>query len=149
MWGSPGTMRAAGALHQLSGETRWLELWRESAAWLRSEWDSETDLWTQRLYGRVEQFIGPAHGFVGCVLALSLDADDELHRRAAAGTRRCVVEADGLANWPPLASMDGLKNSRGEIRVQWCHGAPGVVASLAGISPGDDEHQRLLIAGGE
>ena len=31
MWGSPGTMLAAGALHDLSGEERWLELWRESA----------------------------------------------------------------------------------------------------------------------
>jgi hypothetical protein len=149
MWGSPGTMLAAGALHGLSGETRWVELWRESAAWLRGEWDSETDLWTQRLYGRVEQFIGPAHGFAGCVLALSLHADDELHRRAAAAVRRYAVEADGLANWPPLGSMDGLENSRGEIRVQWCHGAPGIVASLAAIAPGDDEHERLLLAGGE
>jgi hypothetical protein len=149
MWGSPGTMLAAGAMYELSGEARWLELWRESAAWLRSQWDPDTDVWTQRLYGRVEQFIGPAHGFAGCVLALALHADDELHRRTAAATRRYVVEEDGLANWPPLASMNGLENSRGEIRVQWCHGAPGVVASLAGIAPGDDEHERLLVAGGE
>ena len=37
----------------------------------------------------------------------------------------------------------------GSIRVQWCHGAPGVVASLASLAPGDDEHERLLRAGGE
>jgi lantibiotic modifying enzyme len=42
-----------------------------------------------------------------------------------------------------------LKNSRGQIRVQWCHGSPGIVASLARIAPGDDEHERLLLAGGE
>ena len=87
MWGSPGTMLAAAAMHELTGEARWLDLWRESAAWLRDEWDPETGLWTQHLYGRVEQFIGPAHGFAGCVLALSRDADDELHRRAAEATR--------------------------------------------------------------
>ncbi|HEX4680068.1 MAG TPA: LanC-like protein [Gaiellaceae bacterium] len=149
MWGSPGTMLAAGALHGLSGEDRWLELWRESAEWLRGQWDPATEVWTQRLYGHVEQYIGPAHGFAGCVLALSLHPDDALHRRAAAGMRRYVVEEDGLANWKPTASMEGLQNSRGETRVQWCHGAPGMVASLAGIAPADDEHERLLLAGGE
>ena len=33
--------------------------------------------------------------------------------------------------------------------MQWCHGAPGIVASLAALAPGDDEHERLLLAGGE
>ena len=149
MWGSPGTMLAAGALHELSGEERWLELWRESAAWLRGEWDPESDLWTQRLYGNDDQLTGPAHGFAGCVLALSLRADDELHRRAAAAVRRYAVEENGLANWSPAMSQDGLVSPRGQIRVQWCHGAPGIVASLSGIAPGDDEHERLLLAGGE
>lgn len=149
MWGSPGSMLAAAAMHELTGEARWLDLWRESAAWLREEWDLETGLWTQRLYGTVEQYIGPAHGFAGCVLALSRDADDELHRRAAEVTRRYAVEEDGLANWP-ARSMEGLRGGRDrQIRAQWCHGAPGVVASLASVAPGDDEHERLLLAGGE
>ena len=150
MWGSPGTMLAAAEMHELTGEPRWLELWRASAAWLRGEWDPETGLWTQHLYGRVEQFIGPAHGFAGCVLALSVNPDDELHRRAAEAMRRYAVEADGLANWLPVASMESLRGNRdGSIRVQWCHGSPGVVASLARVAPGDDEHERLLVAGGE
>jgi hypothetical protein len=148
MWGSPGTMLAAAALHELTGEERWLELWHESAAWLRTQWDPDAELWTQHLYGQVDQLLGPAHGFAGCVLALALHPDDELHRRAVAGTRRYVVEQDGLANWPP-DSMDTLRSARGETRVQWCHGAPGMVASLAGLAPGDDEHERLLLAGGE
>jgi lantibiotic modifying enzyme len=149
MWGSPGTMLAAAALHELTGEELWLGLWRESASWLRGEWDLETGLWTQRLYGRVEQFLGPAHGFAGCVLALSRDADAEFHRRVAEATRRYAVEEDGLANWPPLASLDGLAAPDGPVRTQWCHGAPGMVASLAAVAPGDDEHERLLLAGGE
>jgi hypothetical protein len=149
MWGSPGTMLAANALHELSGEERWLELWRESAEWLREQWDPETDLWTQRLYGRVDQIVGPAHGFAGCVLALAPHADEEVHRRAAAAVRRYAVEEDGLANWTPATSHDGLQNSRGQIRVQWCHGSPGIVASLSRIAPDDDEHERLLRAGGE
>ncbi|MDX6411264.1 MAG: hypothetical protein QOE91_780 [Gaiellaceae bacterium] len=150
MWGSPGTMLAAAAMHDLTGEARWLDLWDESAVWLRGEWDAQTGLWTQRLYERVEQFTGPAHGFAGCVLALSRNADDELHRRAAEATRRYAVEEDGLANWPPITSTEELRSGRdGKIRTQWCHGAPGIVASLCAVAPDDDEHTRLLLAGGE
>jgi hypothetical protein len=149
MWGSPGTMLAASAMHELTGEARWLELWRESAAWLREAWDPDTGLWTQHLYGRVYQSFGPAHGFAGCMLALAPEADHELHRRAAVATARYAIEEDGLANWPP-ASDEGLVHKRsGSIRVQWCHGAPGVVASLASFAPNDHEHGRLLRAGGE
>jgi hypothetical protein len=150
MWGSPGTMLAAAAMHDATGEARWLDLWRESAAWLRREWDPQTGVWTQQLYGTTEQYIGPAHGFAGCVLALSWDADDELHRRAAETMRRYAVEEDDLANWPPTASMETLRGGRDrQIRVQWCHGAPGVVASLGAMATDDDEHERLLLAGGE
>jgi lanthionine synthetase-like protein len=150
MWGSPGTMLAAAAMHELTGEARWLDLWHESAAWLREQWDPETGLWTQHLNGWVGQYVGPAHGFAGCVLALSRDADDELHRRAASVTARYAVEEDGLANWLTRSAVDSLRANRdGSIRTQWCHGAPGVVASLAHLAPADDEHERLLCAGGE
>jgi lantibiotic modifying enzyme len=91
-----------------------------------------------------------AHGFAGCVFALARKDDEELHRRAAEATCRYAVEEDGLANWPPRASSESLSGGRdGRIRLQWCHGAPGVVASLAGVARDDDEHQRLLLAGGE
>ena len=148
MWGSPGTMLAARELHALTGEPRWLGLWRESAEWLLGEWDLETNLWTQHLYGRTDQILGPAHGFAGCVLALAPEADEHLHRRAADAVRRHAVEEDGFANWAPAVS-EGLTSARGEIRVQWCHGAPGIVASLSWVAPTDDEHERLLLAGGE
>jgi hypothetical protein len=78
----------------------------------------------QRLYGHVESFLGPAHGFAGCVLALAAEPTEELHRRAAAALRETAVTEDGLANWPPRASA-GLVGEDGGIRVQWCHGAPG------------------------
>ena len=59
-WGSPGTMLAATAMHERTGEARWLDLWRESAAWLIDQWDPQTDLWTQRFRtGSVEQYIVP------------------------------------------------------------------------------------------
>jgi hypothetical protein len=140
MYGSPGTMLAARAIDRL-------DLWRESASHLRDAWE-DSGLWTQELYSGVQQFVGPAHGFAGCVAALAHEPDEELHQRASEAFKRLAVEEDGLANWPALADGD-LITRQGTIRMQWCHGAPGVVACLADIAPGDDEHERLLIAGGE
>ncbi|MGH3003289.1 MAG: lanthionine synthetase C family protein, partial [Gaiellaceae bacterium] len=140
MWGSPGTMLAARGIDRPG-------LWGESAHRLRGAWE-ESDLWTQDLYGRVSRYLGPAHGFAGCVAALAHEPDSDLHRRASEVFKRYAVEEDGLANWPPLADA-GLAGRDGAIRLQWCHGAPGMVACLARIAPGDDEHERLLLAGGE
>jgi lantibiotic modifying enzyme len=152
MWGSPGTMLVAAALHGDTGEPRWDDLWKESAAELDALWDPESEVWTQELYGSTRRFLGPAHGFAGCMLALAAAAGPtaaDVHERAAAVTRRYVVEEDGLANWPALAG-DVLNASRDRlIRVQWCHGAPGIVASLAALAPDDPGHDRLLRAGGE
>jgi hypothetical protein len=140
MWGSPGTMLAA---RRLGLD----DLWRESADWLRGEWEEESGVWTQELYGGSWQFLGPVHGFAGNVLALGAEPDDELHRRAAATVKRYAVVEDGLANWPPRA---GLPLEReGEIRVQHCHGAPGMVTALGHLSPGDDELDRLFVGAGE
>src|SRR5205823_13959092 len=52
-----------------------------------------------------------------------------------------------LAQWP--ATLELPKGRNGEYPVQWCHGAPGVVASLATMAPDDDELTELLVAGGE
>jgi hypothetical protein len=149
MWGSGGTMLAAAELHGSTGEPRWRALWDESAQWLDGECDPATELWTQVIRGKEARYIGPAHGFAGCMLALApYGATPELHERAARVTRRFAVEEDGLANWPPVVD-DGLRAPDGRIRVQWCHGAPGIVASLAAFAPDDDEHGKLLRAGGE
>jgi lantibiotic modifying enzyme len=149
LWGSPGTMLAAAELHRSTGEPRWADLWRESATWLDEQWDPASGLWTQELYGSTTRYLGPAHGFAGCMLALSaLEPAPDVDERAAAVTRRFAVEEDRLANWPPLADS-GLRARDGQIRVQWCHGAPGMVASHASLAPDDPDHDRLLRAGGE
>jgi len=128
MWGSPGTI--------LAGRELGLDV-TASIEWLRSRRDGE-GLWTQRLYGRSMRSLGPAHGFAGCVLALGeVDAVSETLERLA-------VEEDGLVNWPPVAGIRLDENGDGRIRTQWCHGAPGIVATLA---PFLDE--ELAVAGGE
>jgi hypothetical protein len=129
MYGSPGTMLAARelGLH---------DLWEESAAWLRRRRD-EDGVWEQNLSGRRHRFLGPVHGWAGCVMALGDDAG------VAETARRFAVEEEGLANWPGVAGAD-LVPRAGGIRTQWCHGAPGIVASL--VSFLDEE---LALAGGE
>ena len=128
MWGSPGTI--------LAGR----ELGLDTSAgehWLLAQRDAD-GLWTQRLYGADRRFLGPAHGFAGCVLALGDTGDvaETLQRQA-------VVEGS-FVNWPAVAggTLDGAPD--GQIRVQWCHGAPGIVATLADLLDED-----AAIGGGE
>jgi lantibiotic modifying enzyme len=63
--------------------------------------------------------------------------------RTAAILMRAAHVEDGLANWPP-EERESLENSRGEIRLQWCHGAPGILCSAG---PYLDE--ELVLAGAE
>jgi hypothetical protein len=51
-----------------------------------------------------------------------------------------------LANWPPL---DIGSTTGAAPRVQWCHGAPGILSSLAALGREDETHGALLAAGGE
>ena len=52
----------------------------------------------------------------------------------------------GLCQWPPT---DEPPSKPQPIRTQWCHGAPGMVASLASLAPADEQLTELLVAGGE
>jgi hypothetical protein len=146
MWGSPGTLFAAQAMLEWTGEERWRDAWNESANALLSRRDSE-GYWTQRLYGEELRSLTPPHGVVGNVQALLplLDEDraDSLKRESAVLLAASAVQADGLANWPPRPRPE-LPGPDGQIRVQWCAGAPGIVA---GASEYLDE--ELLHAGAE
>jgi hypothetical protein len=128
MWGSPGTI--------LAGRELGLDV-TASIEWLRGQRDTE-GLWTQQLSGHSRRHLGPVHGFAGCALALGdVDGVSETLRSHA-------VEEDGLANWPPVAGMQLDANRDGQIRTQWCHGAPGIVTTLGHLL--DEE---LAAAGGE
>jgi hypothetical protein len=139
MWGTPGTLLAARAMRSWTGEQRWAEAVIESAQALLAR--RSDGLWTQQLFGQATRYLGPAHGFAGVVH--SLLPDETLAREAAAVLREEAVLEDGLANWPPLVGGE-LRQRSGPIRVQWCHGAPGIVTSAATYLDAD-----LLLAGAE
>jgi hypothetical protein len=131
MWGVPGTLLTARALLAATGDDEWRDAVRASEDDLRAGRDDE-GLWTQDIFGRQSRVLGPVHGFIGNVMALGDEgnAADVLARNA-------VVEGEH-ANWPP--SADGSDS----LRLQWCHGAPGILIHAAGYL--DEE---LLLQGAQ
>ncbi len=146
MWGSPGTLIAARAMYEWTGDERWREAWNESAEALLSR-RGDDGLWTQHLYGQVYTSLTPPHGLVGNVQALLPLLDEarkaELKRTSATLLEQSAVREDGLANWPPRPRPE-LPGPDGEIRVQWCAGSPGIVIGAA-----DYLDEELLLAGAE
>ncbi len=155
LWGSPSTMHAALTMHEWTGEARWAELFRADAhALLRTYLPAAAvpcRIWTQDLYGRKSTYIGAGHGFAGNASALirgrALLPEDAWAQWAdgIVETAHATALRDGpLANWPPETKPHGTPP---KILVQWCHGAPGMVTSLAHLP--DPRLDDLLTAAGE
>jgi hypothetical protein len=77
---------------------------------------------------------------------LPADRRDEVERRAVETLSRLAVVEDGRANWPGVAGASLIANDR--IRVQWCHGAAGVLTGMWDAAPDDKEWSELLLAAG-
>ena len=136
LYGSPGTILAARACG-LEDE------WRDSAELLYARWDKSSDMWTGEFAGDVQDYLGPAHGFAGNVHALRGLVDEEVLRaRVGRLLTRTAIREDGLVNWPPRARPP--REEAAKMRVQWCHGAPGIVTTLGDLMPFD-----LALGGGE
>jgi lanthionine synthetase-like protein len=133
LWGAAGSLLAAEAMLAWTGEQRWEIAWNRLADELEAAREAD-GLWTQHRLNEA-RYLGVAHGFAGNARALAnrrtVEVDSVLERYAL---------RDGpLANWPP--DPDSRPD---DIRVQWCHGAPGIVAALGHVM--DEE---LALAGGE
>ncbi len=146
MWASVGTMVVAKAMLDRTGEERWAGPWRESAEVLLQRRDPD-GLWMTLPFGRG---LGAAHGASTTASVLlqggelvPADRRELIERETADALARFAVMEDGLANWPMVAG-DDLVGYDGQVRLQWCHGAAGVVVSAASyLDP------ELLLAGAE
>jgi hypothetical protein len=167
MWGSPGTLLAALFMHERTGEVRFADLFRRTAArlWSELEWSAFHGChhWTQQLYGQVSTYLDAVHGFAGTALPLIrgrhlLDDADWARWQACIATtieRSATREAlpgtgaEGV-NWPPVLAIDAAQRERWAARPRWlmqyCHGSPGFVINLAGF-PGPELDALLLGAG--
>lgn len=157
MQGHPGHMLVAAQLHARTGEARWVEIWSAGAERLLAEWRHDDELgawlWTQRLGKHETRYLGAAHGLVGNVHVLRRGGPllpagqrDEVDRRGVETLSRLAVVEEGRANWPAQAGEPLIH--KGRIRVQWCHGATGVLTAMWDAAPDDDDWSELLLAAG-
>ena len=127
---------------------------RAAIGHLWSTWSFDSKLraciWTEAVDGTPKQFLGFAHGLAGNAYALlraaslqSREHQTELVKRVVETLERTAVRDGNLVNWPPT-----LDSPEAQIRVQWCHGSPGVVCALAG-APAHRALDALLLAAGE
>jgi len=134
MYGTPGAMLAAEAMLAWTADSRWDDAWHAAAERVEAARDPD-GLWMSHIGGSAFRYLGAGHGYAGNMRAFA-------NRGFAPGKADLgayVLRDDGLANWTP---GDGARPD--QIRVQWCHGAPGIVAML-----GDLLDLELATAGGE
>jgi hypothetical protein len=140
-WGAPGTLLVALAMGDWIGEPRWREAARETATALRSRRGGD-GLWRQDDDYRG---LGTAHGAAGNTLALlRFEPDDALANETAAVLSRHAFRDDGHANWPGTPRPQLAPPRGGRICLQWCTGAPGVLAGAW-----DYLDEDLLLAGAD
>jgi lanthionine synthetase-like protein len=140
-WGAPGTLLAALAMGEWTGEDRWDEAARESAMVLRERRGGD-GLWRQDDDYRG---LSTLHGVAGNTLALlRFEPDAAVASESAAVLSRHAFREDSLANWPGTPRAQLPRPRDGRICLQWCTGAPGVVAGAWEYLDED-----LLLAGAE
>jgi lantibiotic modifying enzyme len=140
-WGAPGTLLAALAMGERTGEPRWQEAARETATALRAR-RGEDGLWRQDDDYRG---LSTLHGVAGNTLALlRFEPDAAVATESASVLSRHAFREDGLANWPGSPRPQLARPRDGRICLQWCTGAPGVVGGAWEYLDED-----LLLAGAE
>jgi Lanthionine synthetase C-like protein len=154
MWGLAGCMLATLHLHRATGQGRWLELYRTQADRLVAAGEEVEGVgyhWRPELYGQRHDGLGAVHGFAGNVVALlaglpalSSEARSVLLQRVPEALVATAVQEGGRCNWPRSTSTERL------FRVYHCHGAPGIVTSLAALPAGTSPAlDALLLEAGE
>jgi hypothetical protein len=166
LWGAPGAVLAAIWLHEQTNEERWRLLAERAArallARMATSASAPVRLWQQQLYGLKLWMLGAGHGFASNALTVLraravLDGAsvDALKRDVVNTLTTTAVVLDGHANWPrllhPVEPAEHTAALAPDRRlVQFCHGAPGMIVSLAATMHGFDERfDALMIAAGE
>ena len=162
LWGSSGSVLAAIAMAEHTGEARWAALVQRAVQGL---WDEMEPIdaaggtwgWVQNLYGRVETLIGAGHGFVGNVYPavrgaafITPELRDAFAARTLALLQATALRDGDCVNWWPCVPPYSPANK--PPLVQDCHGAAGIVCRLAPLPrsvPDAETWDLLLLQAGE
>ena len=152
MWGMAGSMLAALSMSELTGEARWRAIFETQAERLLADLAETPDgpIWEQDLYDRRLKYLGPVHGYAGNMVPLLRGWDwlteDQRGRIADAVPRTLGNNAwrtDDGASWRSTVAHD-----KPPWLCQYCHGAPGMVATFADAPFTSPELETLLLEGG-
>jgi hypothetical protein len=152
MWGLPGSMLACVHMHAMTGEPRWRRLFAAQAGRLLDDL-AETPLgplWNQDLYGGVQPWLGPVHGYAGNMIPLLRGWDwltQSQRARVADVVPRTLAatacQSELGSTWRSVATRPGLPTL-----CQHCHGAPGMVTTFADAPFTSPGLEALLVEGG-
>jgi Lanthionine synthetase C-like protein len=153
MWGMPGSMLACLFMNQMTNEARWRPMFEVQAARLLAELQETADgpIWEQDLYRQHTKFLGPVHGYAGNMLPLLQGWDwltegqrsrmmDVIPRTLSQNAWRTEIGT----SWRGRVGYD-----KPPALCQYCHGAPGMVATFAGSPFKQPELETLLEEGGQ
>jgi len=150
LWGASGTAIALLLLRECAGDSAYDDELRAVQNALWQTWDQRTNLWLQDLYGRKLHLVGAGHGAFGNLVPfvrapdlLSSEQRALLAERIFALLETYAIRDGAAANW-----FERTEPREGN-RMQWCHGAPGAIMSLAAYPAHDSRIEALLVAGGE
>ena len=153
MWGMPGSMLACLSMSEITGEARWQAIYKTQAERLIADLQETPDgpIWEQDLYDQHLKYLGPVHGYAGNMVPLLRGwewlAEHQRARIADAVPRTLSKNAwrtDIGTSWRATVGHDkppGL--------CQYCHGAPGMVATFADAPFESPEFETLLVEGGQ
>ena len=153
MWGSPGTVFPALLLRERDADPRFDTLIRSVQNELWETWEPENPggglLWLQDMYGKRRRYIGAGHGAMTnlSVFARAIDLVDAARRGTFASRLRAMLERYAISEGDAV-NWYSLGQPFEQTRMQWCHGAAGVITSLATLDQADDAVEDLLRRGG-
>ena len=152
MWGLPGSMLACVHMHAMTGEPRWRRVFVAQAERLLDDLEDTAlgPLWNQDLYGDVQPWLGPVHGYAGNMIPLLRGWEWLTHSqraRVADSVPRTLAatacRSDVGSTWRSVATRPGPPTL-----CQHCHGAAGMVTTFADAPFASPEFDALLVEGG-
>lgn len=158
MWGTAGTMLASHFMHQWTSEPKWKDIYILQAKRLLADWKKIPNigyLWSVQLYGGSRKYLGPVHGFIGNIIPLikgqkyfSKKEFEEICIKVMETVINTAISDQDYANWDTIYTKSNPNNI--PKRVQYCHGAPGIVATLSELPKSKNKQfDEILEKGGE